>query len=257
MEGNMVIYKIENTENKKVYIGQTVSKKPKKRWWYHRWKLSKNTHSNTHLQRAWNKYGAGVFKFTIIDEASCLTELNKLETKYIRHYRRNGAVYNMTDGGDNAILSKSSKKKLSNSLKDWYLKNPVKEWEIVISPQGEEVEIKSLTNFCKENEVRRDRMKSLFSGKISQHRGWTLKYPKKTDRKRGYTYDRKNGGNVYNIENTKTGEIFYNVTSISHFAKEHNISANALRYSLYNKDNPNRANNIEWKVSYVTQGKCS
>lgn len=55
------IYEILNTTNSKRYIGSAVNLAS--RWIKHRSKLLMGKHENKHLQRAWNKYGEGVFKF--------------------------------------------------------------------------------------------------------------------------------------------------------------------------------------------------
>ena len=37
------------------------------RWRYHRWQLRKETHANTHLLRAWQKYGEDSFLFEVLE----------------------------------------------------------------------------------------------------------------------------------------------------------------------------------------------
>lgn len=54
------IYCIENTKNKKVYIGS--SKNIYQRLLKHFALLKHNKHQNGHLQNAWNKYGEDVFR---------------------------------------------------------------------------------------------------------------------------------------------------------------------------------------------------
>lgn len=68
------IYKIENTINKKVYIGQ--SNNILIRFSNHKYELNSNKHSNSHLQRAWNKYGRENFIFDILCE--CNTGCSKI-----------------------------------------------------------------------------------------------------------------------------------------------------------------------------------
>lgn len=58
------IYTIKNASTGKVYVGSAVD--VKRRWQEHRQGLSRNSHYNQHLQRAWNKYGASAFVFEII-----------------------------------------------------------------------------------------------------------------------------------------------------------------------------------------------
>src|SRR3972149_5065844 len=62
---NSGIYKILNLVNGKFYIGSAV--RLNKRFERHRWELDNNRHSNQILQRAYNKYSADVFEFTIIE----------------------------------------------------------------------------------------------------------------------------------------------------------------------------------------------
>lgn len=60
------IYKITNTINGHCYIGSSVN--IRSRWRGHISDLSKNKHHSIYLQRAWNKYGANCFEFSVIEE---------------------------------------------------------------------------------------------------------------------------------------------------------------------------------------------
>lgn len=62
------VYKIINTLNNKVYVGST-SQGFYERKHIHLYELRKNIHSNSLLQRAWNKYGEDNFKFEILEWA--------------------------------------------------------------------------------------------------------------------------------------------------------------------------------------------
>ena len=62
------IYKITNTVNGKVYVGQTTEEKAETRWSKHLSILKKNKHKNKHLQSAWNKYGETAFTFEVIEQ---------------------------------------------------------------------------------------------------------------------------------------------------------------------------------------------
>lgn len=59
------IYKIENTESKKVYVGSSCH--IQKRWVRHRKDLHLNRHHSVHLQRAWAEYGSDKFVFEILE----------------------------------------------------------------------------------------------------------------------------------------------------------------------------------------------
>lgn len=81
----MVIYKIENLENGKVYIGQTRNSFTK-RWQQHKMTLNKNYHFNRHLQRSWNKYTEAAFQFSVLESCDTLEQLDLLEIYYIKKY---------------------------------------------------------------------------------------------------------------------------------------------------------------------------
>lgn len=59
------IYKIVNTATGDTYVGSAV--KLSYRWSRHKWALNAGKHHNTHLQRAWQKYGCGAFEFVVVE----------------------------------------------------------------------------------------------------------------------------------------------------------------------------------------------
>ncbi len=70
MDANVIpatsgIYRIVNTINGKLYIGSAVNLRDRKRC--HFKELRHNTHRNSKLQHAWNKYGSDNFTFEIIE----------------------------------------------------------------------------------------------------------------------------------------------------------------------------------------------
>lgn len=98
------IYKFENIENKKIYIGQT-RQKIKSRYSQH-FRDAKKSTKNSAFHSALIKYGKEGFKFDVIEEIDCsnkkdlVKELNKLEIQHIKDYNclvPNG--YNIRLGG--------------------------------------------------------------------------------------------------------------------------------------------------------------
>jgi len=77
----MGVYKITNLVSNKIYIGS--SKDIPKRWKQHISGLNNNKHTNSHLQRSWNKYGEVNFKFEVIDIVNDQNDLITLEQKWI------------------------------------------------------------------------------------------------------------------------------------------------------------------------------
>lgn len=90
------IYKITNTINNKVYIGQSVDITA--RWTRHKNDCKKEKFSHYPLYRSFNKYGIDNFTFEVIEECSkdCLDEREKY---WIGYYNSFYNGYNQTKGG--------------------------------------------------------------------------------------------------------------------------------------------------------------
>jgi group I intron endonuclease len=98
------IYLITNQINGNRYIGSSV--KVIKRWKNHQYLLKLNQHKNTHLQNAWNLYGAEVFDFSVLTE--CIAErrvLLELEQYYIDLHQ---PEYNICPTAGSRLGSKAS-----------------------------------------------------------------------------------------------------------------------------------------------------
>jgi group I intron endonuclease len=113
----MHIYKITNLINNKVYIGQTIQKNPKMRWYAHL-NYAKNGVKG-HLYDSIRKHGIENFKWEILQKASDIDELNILETYWKNYYRnQNYVLYNNRATGNNKMHSEQSKKKMSLAQKE-------------------------------------------------------------------------------------------------------------------------------------------
>ena len=91
-----IIYKITNTVNGKVYIGQTIKsfngryrfsgEGIERVYRHHKYHKEHNKHYNTHLLRSIEKYGFEAFDvIEEFDAAYSKEELNDLEKKYIKN----------------------------------------------------------------------------------------------------------------------------------------------------------------------------
>ena len=95
------IYKISNTYDKKVYIGQTSQTPPVHRWKEHL-ALARNG-GEGYLYNAMRKHGIEKFKWEILEEVSP-EKKNQKEIDYIAEYDSHNMGYNMTDGGEGGTL---------------------------------------------------------------------------------------------------------------------------------------------------------
>lgn len=109
------IYSITNIINNKKYIGYATN--IIKRINYHKRQLITNTHSNEHLQNAFNKYGLDNFRFDIIELTLDLNLLPSLENYWCILYNTHdyNFGYNIKPTGDTAYVSmaQSTKNKIS------------------------------------------------------------------------------------------------------------------------------------------------
>lgn len=109
------IYCIENIENNKKYIGQTICLDG--RWRNHKNELKNKAHFNLYLQASWNKYGEENFIFYILEECS-IEELDEREIFWILEYKSKNRDfgYNLNDGGGGLRgyeFSEETRKKMS------------------------------------------------------------------------------------------------------------------------------------------------
>lgn len=109
----MIVYKITNTVNGKVYIGKTIKFSFQERWVRHCAAARRGSHF--HFHNAIRKYGADAFLVEVLYRAKTSEELSKMETFFIvlhqSHKPENG--YNMTLGGDGLVATEEVRKVLS------------------------------------------------------------------------------------------------------------------------------------------------
>lgn len=106
---NGIIYKITNTINQKVYIGQTIATL-KTRWNSHVYE-SKRDKLNFPIYRAIRKYGVNNFIIEEIDFSNNIDELNLKETFHILKNKSNKPKYgyNCDTGGNNKTVNDETK----------------------------------------------------------------------------------------------------------------------------------------------------
>jgi group I intron endonuclease len=93
----MIIYKIKNNVNGKIYIGLTTKDLSKR--------IAEHVVENkSYIQKALNKYGIQAFTISVIDSAESRDILCEKEKYWIQHYDcKAHKGYNLTDGGDGLI----------------------------------------------------------------------------------------------------------------------------------------------------------
>lgn len=90
------VYRIRNLRNGRKYIGSSVN--ILRRFRNHKWMLENGSHTNSRLQRDWNKYGKKNFRFEIVKLCK-RKQLIEAEQSYLPPARTvkaldNGRFYN-------------------------------------------------------------------------------------------------------------------------------------------------------------------
>ena len=111
----MNIYKITNTENGKVYIGQTVQKNPKMRWYQHC--ADARNGKDSHLCSSMRKYGIDKFLWEVIDTVTTLDQLNEKEAYWLDYFKQFTECYNIRDAGGNKLHNPESIEKMRSAQK--------------------------------------------------------------------------------------------------------------------------------------------
>lgn len=114
------IYKITNTENQKMYIGQ--SRNIDQRWKTHKRMAlkTKNTDNNSHLYNAMRKYGLEKFKFEVVEECA-INLLNDREKYWILEYNSVEEGYNQNCAPyyhHGSVLTREVIELIQNKLRD-------------------------------------------------------------------------------------------------------------------------------------------
>jgi group I intron endonuclease len=165
------VYQIKCTSNGKIYIGSAVDLH--NRCEQHRRSLRRGDHGNAHLQAAWNMYGEENFEFTVM-EFTQRSDLLRAEQDWLdktQAYTR-GVGFNIFN--------------TAGSPGDTF----AQVWEGFVDPDGNEVTIQNLFDFCRKNNLDFPSMHRLAKGesKLKSYKGWSHK---NSVRQRDYikTYD--------------------------------------------------------------------
>lgn len=111
----MIIYKITNLINNKIYIGQT-TKTAECRFDRH-WK--ERNCFDRYLHKALRKYNKNDFKIEVLASAKCKKDLDFLEIYFIKYYNSNNCEigYNLTLGGEGGLRSPEAIEKGAKKLR--------------------------------------------------------------------------------------------------------------------------------------------
>lgn len=159
----MIIYKIINNKNNKIYIGQTIYK-AEKRFKDHKRAYKKYVESGkttTKLYNAFKKYGIENFSVEIIEKCENKEQLNKKEIYWIEKLNTMNCGYNTIEGGKAATTTIEIKKVLSEKAIERFSTNKGDKTRKAVSEKQKE-RIKNGTHkFCGKSGINHFRHKKI------------------------------------------------------------------------------------------------
>jgi group I intron endonuclease len=200
----MIVYIAKNLINGKKYIGYTTKSLEERVQEHLRKSRNKNEKHYFYLfMIAIKKYGEESFEWDVVDNCESIEDCCKKEKFYIKEFNTispNG--YNLTEGGNGGIQCQETKLKISESLKDYWLKNKKTHPLNLMDPQKrKEIAIKSW--ITKKN-----------NGYIPPS-GYTMSNESKT--KMSKTKNNKNKIKWYNVKTKESIEL--SLTKMSEYTK--------------------------------------
>jgi group I intron endonuclease len=187
------IYKIENITNKKIYIGQTC-RGYQKRFNQH---IIDSKKYNYDLYKAFKKYGIKNFVIEKINECETSEMARVLERHYIKKFNSYKDGYNMNEG-DKVVYKHSELTKHKIRIKRLGMPSPrkgvklsmetrkkqslsklgkvtwTKKWKVT-EPNGKNIIIYNLAEYCRKNNLSRGNMSSLASNNLSYYKNYNVR----------------------------------------------------------------------------------
>ena len=120
----MLVYKVTNMINGKVYIGKTESDLMVRKVGHYQ---SVKDGSETNFHRALRKGNRGDFKWEILNEYNTKEDMDTAEINYIMEYDTYKSGYNMTKGGDGGVTYQKGDElyeRIKHKLGKWESGNP-------------------------------------------------------------------------------------------------------------------------------------
>jgi group I intron endonuclease len=240
-ENKMIIYKVTNLINGKIYIGLTKQKLERRKKQHELHSLKKPLMV---LHYAIKKYGKENFQWEIIKECNDFQELNRFERIFINQYNSTNIKigYNRTAGGENPVMTEQTRKKMSKSQTRRY-KDPV------IKQQWGEL----MKNVYKNNPISEETKRKIgLKNKVKTKKYWKNLNPTKFLQRKKILIEiqkmaaKKRMKKIIQLD--KNGCFIKEWESIAEASKELNINPTAISLVLRNKHKTSGGFLWEYKV---------
>lgn len=241
------IYRIFNTHNNRIYIGQT--KRFKGRWSSHKSSLLNNKHNNKFLLNDFNKCKKALghddfLEFDILEIVNGTKEERlKREQNWIDSVWDNQIkCYNLNPKAQSCEGRKNTVKQHLAHMKS---QDHRKKALTVIAPNGLEVSFTGIREFCRNVDIRFSQFCEMLNDHTPSSAGWRL--PQNKDKPIGQTLPKKYDVILQDPNGVSHGPIF----NLEEFCRIHLLQASAVRHMLAGRYNSTRG----WKVLGQTGDK--
>lgn len=223
------IYAIVNILSGKVYVGSTMQSF-KRRWSIHKSKLNHNRHGNSHLQRAWNKYGAKAFLWMILEIVQHAEKIIQREQYWLDEHLLFCDLYNTGRVASNPFLgckhTEETRKRISEASRK---KIPRRGWH---HTEGTKKKLRQIQSGRHHTEAAKSKMSKFQTGREKSE-----EHKRKIGRaligiKRSEAHCRRNG-EIHAREypafyHQRTGEIIPPGRNLSALARQRGLHAGAM-----------------------------
>ena len=222
------VYQIKCISNGKIYIGSAMDIHD--RCEHHRSSLRRGDHRNAHLQAAWNKYGERSFEFETLELAEpselLFKEQNQIDQTQSANKEFGFNIYDIA-GSPGDVNAQT--------------------WGGFMDPDGNEITIKNLYDFCRQKNLDFPSMHRLAKGesKLKSYKGWSHK---NSVRQRDYI-------KTYEGFIDPNGNSIGAITNLAAFCRENNLDnthmvavANGRLYSHQGWTYQNDWENLSFKT---------
>lgn len=220
------IYKIINKINGNFYIGSAVNFS--KRFFQHKSNLKKCKHHNTHLQRAYDKYGSSNFEFELFEIVHDVKIILQIEQQYLQKYYGQSNCYNMNDNVRPEVLLRkiNEQKQIEFELlgpdDKLYKFKGFESAALALDLQGVKIQSVAIALSKLVKEI----------SKSKSYKGWRLPVNKDfnyENYRKEVLVKRKSAAKLHNIKLlSPQGKVYGPIFNLAKFCSEHNVDQSIL-----------------------------
>ena len=176
---NCGVYGVSGVVDGHIYVGSSIDLQRRKE--AHHSALKNNRHWNHNLQCAYNEFGREAFVHLLLRPVSDENDLPRHEQEYIRHFARDGMLYNIyltVPQRRRTGIPQPPEARVKIAAAQRKRPRRVEQTKArlyrFLSPGGELVETFGLRALCEKHGLNESHLGKVARGILRQHKGWSL-----------------------------------------------------------------------------------